>query len=84
MTENAEATWEKVQLDCAKAWANLDIAVEMVETNKAELTFAQYKEVQAKIDEQQKLIQDTLLEGLAAYRLATGKLDTSAPDITSL
>lgn len=74
MTEEATKKWEQVQLDCATAWANLDIAVEMVENNKKELTLAQYAEVQKKIDEQQKMIQDTLLEGLAAYRLATGDL----------
>jgi hypothetical protein len=57
-------------MDCAKAWANLDIAVEMIENNKSELTDEQYAEIQAKIDEQQKLIQDTLLEGKAEYMAA--------------
>jgi hypothetical protein len=84
MTDKATKEWEQTQMDCAKAWANLDIAVEMVEANKAELTFAQYKQVQDKIDEQQKLIQDTLMQGLAAYRLATGNMDIPKPDITKL
>lgn len=63
----AETKWEQVQLDCAKAWANLDIAVEMVEESKAELTDLQYAEIKVKIDEQQKMIQDTLLEGKVEY-----------------
>lgn len=75
MTEGktfAETKWEQVQMDCAKAWANLDIAVEMVEENKHELTDEQYAEVKAKIDEQQKMIQDMLLEGKAAFDRASG------------
>ena len=63
----AETKWEQVQLDCAKAWANLDIAVEFVEGNKKDLTDEQYAEVKAKIDEQQEMIQNTLLEGKAEY-----------------
>jgi hypothetical protein len=73
MTEGktfAETKWEQVQMDCAKAWANLDIAVEMIEENKAELTEDDYKAIKAKIDEQQKLIQDTLLEAKAEYLAA--------------
>lgn len=54
-------------MDCAKAWANLDIAVEMVEENKKDLTDEQYKAVKDQIDIQQKMIQDTLLEGKAEY-----------------
>lgn len=65
-----ETKWEQVQMDCAKAWANLDIAVEMIEDNKAELTEDDYKAIKAKIDEQQKLIQDTLLEAKAEYLAA--------------
>lgn len=64
--------WEDVQMKCAAAWANLDIAVEMVEDNKKDLKLSEYAEVKAKIDEQQKMIQDTMLQGLAEYRLATG------------
>ena len=74
MTEGktlAETKWEQVQMDCAKAWANLDIAVEMIEDNKAELTEDDYKAIKAKIDEQQKLIQDTLLEAKAEYLAAS-------------
>lgn len=70
MTEGktfAETKWEQVQMDCAKAWANLDIAVEMVEENKSELTDEQYAAVKAQIDVQQKMIQDTLLEARADY-----------------
>lgn len=70
MTEGktfAETKWEQVQMDCAKAWANLDIAVEMVEENKSELTDEQYASVKAQIDVQQKMIQDTLLEAKADY-----------------
>ena len=70
MTEGktfAETKWEQVQMDCAKAWANLDIAVEMVEENKKDLTDEQYASVKAQIDVQQKMIQDTLLEGKAEY-----------------
>lgn len=70
MTEGktfAETKWEQVQMDCAKAWANLDIAVEMIENNRSELTDEQYAEVKAKIDEQQEIIQNTLLEGKAEY-----------------
>jgi hypothetical protein len=67
----AETKWEQVQMDCAKAWANLDIAVEMIEDNKAELTEDDYKAIKAKIDEQQKLIQDTLLEAKAEYLAAS-------------
>ena len=63
----AETKWEQVQMDCAKAWANLDIAVEMVEENKSDLTDEQYASVKAQIDVQQKMIQDTLLEGKAEY-----------------
>jgi 16S rRNA G527 N7-methylase RsmG len=74
--EEAEKKWKQVQLETARAWANLDIAVEMVEENKKDLTLAQYAEVKAKIDEQQKLIQDTLMAGLAEYRLVTGKSST--------
>lgn len=73
MTEGktfAETKWEQVQMDCAKAWANLDIAVEMIENNKSELTDEQYAEIQAKIDEQQEMIQNTLLEGKAEYLAA--------------
>lgn len=76
MTEGktfAETKWEQVQMDCAKAWANLDIAIEMIENNKSELTGEQYAEIQAKIDEQQKLIQDTLLEGKAEYMAAVNE-----------
>lgn len=54
-------------MDCAKAWANLDIAVEMVEENKKDLTDEQYAAVKEQIDVQQKMIQDTLLEGKAEY-----------------
>jgi ElaB/YqjD/DUF883 family membrane-anchored ribosome-binding protein len=74
MTEGktfAETKWEQVQMDCAKAWANLDIAVEMIEENKGELSEDDYKAIKAKIDEQQKLIQDTLLEAKAEYLAAT-------------
>jgi hypothetical protein len=63
----AETKWEQVQMNCAKAWANLDIAVEMVEENKKDLTDEQYTAVKAQIDVQQKMIQDTLLEGKAEY-----------------
>lgn len=73
MTESktfAEVKWEQVQMDCAKAWANLDIAVEFVENNKGDLTEEQYAEVKAKIDEQQEMIQNTLLEGKAEYLAA--------------
>ena len=62
-----EKTWEQVQLDAAKAWANLDIAIEMIEDSKSELTDEQYAEIQAKIEDQQKMIQDLLLEGKVAY-----------------
>ena len=61
----AETKWEQVQMDCAKAWANLDIAVEMIEENKKELTDEQYKVVMDQVDVQQKMIQDTLLDGKA-------------------
>jgi hypothetical protein len=74
MTEGktfAETKWEQVQMDCAKAWANLDIAVEMIEENKSELTEDDYKAIKAKIDEQQQLIQDTLLEAKAEYLAAS-------------
>jgi hypothetical protein len=73
MTEGktfAETKWEQVQMDCAKAWANLDIAVEMVEENKKDLTDEQYASVKAQIDVQQKMIQDTLLDGKAEYMKA--------------
>jgi hypothetical protein len=72
MEKTAKEEWEEVQLQCAQAWANLDIAVEMVEKNKKDLTLEQYAEVKAKIDEQQELIQNTLIEGHAKYRLTTG------------
>ncbi|CAB4128708.1 hypothetical protein UFOVP111_64 [uncultured Caudovirales phage] len=71
MEQTPKEIWEQVQIECAQAWANLDIAVEMIEENKKELTLAQYAEVKAKIDEQQELIQNTLIEGHAKYRLAT-------------
>lgn len=71
MEQTPKEIWEKVQIECAQAWANLDIAVEMIEENKKDLTIAQYAEVKAKIDEQQELIQNTLIEGHAQYRLAT-------------
>ena len=73
MTEGktfAETKWEQVQMDCAKAWANLDIAVEMVEENKKDLTDEQYASVKAQIEVQQKMIQDTLLDGKAEYMKA--------------
>ena len=54
-------------MDCAKAWANLDIAVEMIEENKGELSEDDYKAIKAQIDVQQELIQNTLLEGKAEY-----------------
>lgn len=66
-------TWEQVQLDAAKAWANLDIAIEMIEESKSELTDEQYAEIQAKIEEQQKMIQDLLLEGKVVYISEGGK-----------
>lgn len=66
----AETKWEQVQMDCAKAWANLDIALEMIENNKTELTDEQYKVVMDQIDVQQKMIQDTLLNGKAEYLAA--------------
>lgn len=69
----AETKWEQVQIDCAKAWANLDIAVEFVEGNKKDLTDEQYAEVKAKIDEQQEMIQNTLLEGKAEYLAEVNK-----------
>jgi hypothetical protein len=68
-----EKTWEQVQLDAAKAWANLDIAIEMIEESKSELTDEQYAEIQAKIEEQQKMIQDLLLQGKVAYLFEGGK-----------
>lgn len=68
-----EQEWEKVQIECAAAWANLDIAVEMIEDNKKDLTLEQYAEIQKKIDEQQKMIQDTLLEGKVRYQEAVKK-----------
>jgi len=71
-----EKTWEEVQLNAAKAWANLDIAVEMVEENKSELTDEQYVEIQSKIEEQQKMIQDLLLEGKVAYIASKGTGDS--------
>jgi 16S rRNA G527 N7-methylase RsmG len=74
--EDAEKKWQQIQLETARAWANLDIAVEMVEENKKELNISQYAEIKSKINEQQKMIQDTLLTGLAEYRLATGKSGT--------
>jgi malate/lactate dehydrogenase len=70
MTESktfAETKWEQVQLDCAKAWANLDIAVEMIENNKDDLSEEDYALIQTQIEQQQKMIQDTLLEGRAEY-----------------
>jgi NACalpha-BTF3-like transcription factor len=73
MTEGktfAETKWEQVQMDCAKAWANLDIAVEMIEENKAELTEDDYKAIKAQIDVQQEMIQNTLLEAKAEYLAA--------------
>lgn len=69
----AETKWEQVQMDCAKAWANLDIAVEMIEENKKELSEDDYKAIKAKIDEQQEMIQNTLLEGKAEYLAAVNK-----------
>jgi hypothetical protein len=69
--EDAKAKWEKIQMDAARAWANLDIAIEMVENNRKELSISQYAEVKAKIDEQQEMIQDMMLSGLAEYRIAT-------------
>jgi hypothetical protein len=68
-----EKTWEKIQVDAATAWANLDIAIEMIEESKGELTDEQYAEIQVKIEEQQKMIQDLLLEGKVAYLAAGGK-----------
>jgi len=70
----AEKKWEQVQLDCAKAWANLDIAIEMVETNKEELSDEDYKKIQEQIDVQQKMIQDMLLDGKAAFDKTTNQL----------
>jgi len=70
---NNEKTWETIQVNAAKAWANLDIAIEMIEESKSELTDEQYAEIQAKIGEQQKMIQDLLLEGKVAYLAAGGK-----------
>lgn len=75
-----EAEWEETQMNAAKAWANLDIAIEMVEENKSELTDEQYAEVQAKIEEQQKMIQDMLLEGKVAYLAAGGKEEVSTEE----
>ena len=77
MTEGksfAETKWEQVQMDCAKAWANLDIAVEMIETNKDELSEEDYALIQTQIEEQQKMIQDTLLEGRAEYAKNVGDI----------
>jgi hypothetical protein len=73
MEQTPKEKWETTQIECAQAWANLDIAVEMIEENKQDLTLEQYAEVKAKIDEQQKLIQDTLIQGHAEYRLAAGE-----------
>jgi hypothetical protein len=72
MSDN-EKTWEQIQVDAATAWANLDIAIEMIEESKGELTDEQYAEIQVKIEEQQKMIQDLLLEGKVAYLAAGGK-----------
>jgi len=72
MEQTAKEKWKEVQLQCAQAWANLDIAIEMIEENKKDLTLKQYAEIKAKIDEQQELIQNTLIEGHAEYRLTTG------------
>jgi hypothetical protein len=66
-TSFAEKKWEQVQLQCATAWANLDISVEMVENNKEELTEEQYAEIMAQVDKQQKYIQDTLLKAKVEY-----------------
>lgn len=63
----AEQKWEQVQVAAATAWANLDISVEMIENNREELTDEQYAEIMAKVDEQQKYIQDTLLEAKVDY-----------------
>ena len=70
----AETKWEQVQMDCAKAWANLDIAIEMVENNKEELSNEDYNKIQDQIDVQQKMIQDMLLDGKAAFEKATSAL----------
>lgn len=73
---DAEAKWEKVQMEAARAWANLDIAVEMVENNRKELSISQYAEIKAKIDEQQKMIQDMLLTGLAEYKSSKNDVES--------
>lgn len=69
----AEVKWEQAQLDAAKAWANLDISVEMVENNKEELTDEQYAEIMAQVDEQQKYIQNYLLEAKVDYEASLKK-----------
>jgi len=76
----AETKWEQVQIDCAKAWANLDIAVEMIEENKKELTDEQYKVVMDQVDVQQKMIQDTLLDGKAEYLAAVNAAASESPE----
>ncbi len=69
----AEIKWEQVQVEAATAWANLDISVEMVENNKEELTDEQYAEIMAQVDEQQKYIQNYLLEAKVDYEASLKK-----------
>jgi len=69
----AEQKWEQVQVEAATAWANLDISIEMIENNKDELTEEQYAEIMAKVDEQQKYIQDYLLQAKVDYEASLKK-----------
>lgn len=62
-----EIRWEQVQIEAATAWHNLDIAVEMIESNKAELDSEQYAAIVTEVEHRQQEIQDLLLKGKLAY-----------------
>ena len=62
-----EKQWEDIQVKAATAWHNLDIALELVEANKEELSEEDLALIRAQVDRQQKMIQDLLLEGKNAF-----------------
>jgi len=71
---NAEKQWEEIQVKAATAWHNLDIALELVEANKEELSEEDYQAIREQADRQQKMIQDLLIEGKNAFDASTGVL----------
>lgn len=64
---NAERTWEEIQIRAASAQRELDYAVAVFEKHKAELQLKELEQTTAQIEVQRKAIKDYLEKGKTAY-----------------